>query len=173
MKIRVLLSSGNCCAGLGPRTIIPVSRLGWWWQQRLKKTPEQSVCPAQFPSTHEWHQVGQWLAFIWLFIYWISVTSLVLLFCQGKCRPLINICCTVSGYSGTCLFHTMMIRFLYLSLSTRLPKSLTELFQLVILYMVLYWHIMQVINTMVIFSESFLVQLVIPSHINLLHIIPF
>lgn len=67
----------------------------------------------------------------------------------------------------------MMIRFLYLSLSTRLPKSLTELFQLVILYMVLYWHIMQVINTMVIFSESFLVQLVIPSHINLLHIIPF
>lgn len=67
----------------------------------------------------------------------------------------------------------MMIRFLYLSLSTRLPKSLTELFQLVILFMVLYWHIMQVINTMVIFSESFLVQLVIPSHINLLHIIPF
>lgn len=67
----------------------------------------------------------------------------------------------------------MMIRFLYLSLSTRLPKSLTELFRLVILYKALYWHIMQVINTMVILSESFLVPLVMPSHVNLLHIIPF
>lgn len=78
-------------AGLGPRTIIPVSSLGWWWQQRLKKTPEQPVCPTQFPSRYEWYQVGHCLAFIWLFIYWISVTSLVLPFCQGKCRLLINI----------------------------------------------------------------------------------
>lgn len=67
----------------------------------------------------------------------------------------------------------MMISFLYLSLSKRLPKSLTELFQLVILYVALHWHLIQVINMMVIFSESLLVQLVVPYHTILLHIIPF
>lgn len=44
VKIRVLLSSGNCCTGLGPRTIIPVSSLGWWWQQMLKKRAISLPC---------------------------------------------------------------------------------------------------------------------------------